>query len=65
MVSVKNTALVQNEPYTPGLSTEFVSRKFGIPLEDVAKLGSAENPFGPSPKAAAAIDKGRDRKSVV
>jgi histidinol-phosphate aminotransferase len=61
VVSVKNTALVQNEPYTPGLSTEFVSRKFGIPLEDVAKLGSAENPFGPSPKAAAAIDKGRTR----
>lgn len=61
MVSVKNTALVQNEPYTPGLSTEFVSRKFGIPLEEIAKLGSAENPFGPSPKAAAAIDKGRTR----
>jgi histidinol-phosphate aminotransferase len=59
MVSVKNVALIQNDPYTPGLSREFVAEKFGIPLEDVAKLGSAENPFGPSPKAAAAIEKAR------
>ncbi|HVR55540.1 MAG TPA: histidinol-phosphate transaminase [Pseudolabrys sp.] len=59
MVSVKNVALVQNEPYTPGLSTEYVAQKFGIALDEVAKLGSAENPFGPSPKAAAAIEKGR------
>jgi histidinol-phosphate aminotransferase len=59
MVSVKNVALVQNEPYTPGLSTEYVAQKFGISVSEVAKLGSAENPFGPSPKAAAAIEKGR------
>ncbi len=59
MVSVKNVALVQNDPYTPGLSREFVAKKFGIPLNDVAKLGSAENPFGPSPKAAAAVEKAR------
>ena len=38
-----------------GLTREFVSQAYGIPLDDVAKLGSAENPFGPSPKAAAAV----------
>jgi histidinol-phosphate aminotransferase len=59
MVSVKNVALTQNDPYTPGLSREFVAEKFGIPLKDVAKLGSAENPFGPSPKAAAAVERAR------
>jgi histidinol-phosphate aminotransferase len=59
MVSVKNIALVQNEPYTPGLSREYVAQKFGIAIGEVAKLGSAENPFGPSPKAAAAIESGR------
>jgi len=61
MVSVKNVALIEKEPYTPGLSTEYVSQKFGIALNEVAKLGSAENPFGPSPKAAAAIEKGRKK----
>jgi histidinol-phosphate aminotransferase len=59
MVTVANVALIQNDPYTPGLSREFVAEKFGIPLGDVAKLGSAENPFGPSPKAVAAIEKAR------
>ncbi len=61
MVSVANAALVKNEPYTPGLSTEYVAQTFGIALSEVAKLGSAENPFGPSPKALAAVDKARLR----
>jgi histidinol-phosphate aminotransferase len=64
MVSVKNVALTQNDPYTPGLSREFVAEKFGIPLKDVAKLGSAENPFGPSPKAAAAVERARAKIDV-
>ncbi|MBX9844526.1 MAG: histidinol-phosphate aminotransferase family protein [Xanthobacteraceae bacterium] len=59
MVSVKNVALIQNEPYTPGLSREYVAQKFGIALNEIAKLGSAENPLGPSPKAAAAVEKAR------
>jgi histidinol-phosphate aminotransferase len=61
MVSVGNAALVQNEPYTPGLSREYVARQFGIALSEIAKLGSAENPFGPSPKAYEAIERGRSR----
>lgn len=64
MVSVAAPALVENEPYTPGLSSEYVANKFGIALAEVAKLGSAENPFGPSPKALAAVEKGRDRLSL-
>ena len=61
MISVANAALVENEPYTPGLSTEYVAQRYGIALSEVAKLGSAENPFGPSPKALAAVDKARSR----
>lgn len=64
MVSVRNAALTENEPYTPGLSREYVSEKFGIELGEVAKLGSAENPFGPSPKAAAAIEKSRTKIDI-
>lgn len=62
MVSISSPALTGNEPYTPGLSREYVSKKFGVPLNEVAKLGSAENPFGPSPKAMAAIE---DARSLV
>jgi histidinol-phosphate aminotransferase len=61
MIEVSAPSLLVEEPYTPGLSREHVSSRYGIPLEDVAKLGSAENPFGPSPKAAAAIDEARSR----
>ena len=61
MVSVGNTALIKNEPYTPGLSSEYVAQKFGFAVSEVAKLGSAENPFGPSPKALKGIEKGRSK----
>ncbi len=50
-----NPSLLGKEAYVPGLTREYVSRTYGIPLDDVAKLGSAENPFGPSPKAAAVV----------
>ncbi len=46
-----NPSLEAKEAYVPGLTKEYVSRTYGIPLDEVAKLGSAENPFGPSPKA--------------
>jgi histidinol-phosphate aminotransferase len=57
MVAVHNRALVENEPYTPGLSREFVAQTYNIAPEKIAKLGSAENPFGPSPKALEAVQK--------
>jgi histidinol-phosphate aminotransferase len=55
MVAVHNRALIENEAYTPGLSREYVAQTFGIAPQEIAKLGSAENPFGPSPKALAAV----------
>jgi histidinol-phosphate aminotransferase len=55
MIEVSSPALLIEEAYTPGLSREYVAKTYGIPIDDVAKLGSAENPFGPSPLAAAAV----------
>ncbi|MGB7298517.1 MAG: histidinol-phosphate transaminase [Burkholderiaceae bacterium] len=52
---LSNESLRSSELYTPGLSREFVARKWSVPLDEVAKLGSAENPFGPSPKALDAV----------
>ncbi|MBU0760019.1 MAG: histidinol-phosphate transaminase [Candidatus Omnitrophica bacterium] len=47
---------IQNiKPYQPGKPIEEVKRELG--LRDVIKLASNENPFGPSPKAVAAIKK--------
>lgn len=43
------------ECYVPGLPTDWVARRYGIAPEQVAKLGSAENPLGPSPKAVEAV----------
>ena len=52
---LNNPALGAGEAYVPGLTQEYVSKTYGVPVDDVAKLGSAENPFGPSPKALAAV----------
>jgi len=41
------------KPYVPGKPIEEVERELGI--EGVIKMASNENPFGPSPKVAAAI----------
>lgn len=56
MVRPSVAALVEGQVYVPGLPKEHVAEKYGIPLEDIAKLGSAENPYGASPKAAEAIE---------
>ena len=42
------------EPYSPGKPISDVKRELG--LEYVIKLASNENPFGPSPKALAAVE---------
>jgi histidinol-phosphate aminotransferase len=39
-------------PYVPGRHAEAVKRQYG--LDEVTKLASNENPFGPSPRAVAA-----------
>jgi histidinol-phosphate aminotransferase len=55
MVQVSSPTLLE-DAYTPGLPREYVHQKFGIPLDDIAKLGSAENPFGASPMAMRAAE---------
>lgn len=52
---LSNPELGTKEAYVPGLTQDYVSRTYGVPMGDVAKLGSAENPYGPSPKALAAV----------
>ncbi len=44
------------ESYVPGLRIPEVVSRYGVPPEKVAKLASAENPLGPSPRAVKAIE---------
>ena len=56
-----HTGLKNPEYYVPGLTADYVADRYGIAAADVAKLGSAENPHGPSPKARAAVSDALDR----
>lgn len=42
-------------PYVAGRGIEEISRAYGIPPERIVKLGSNENPYGPSPAVRRAI----------
>ena len=46
--------------YVPIEPTDVLAERLGIAPEDVLKLDGNENPFGPSPKALAAIARERD-----
>lgn len=61
---LSNPALATCETYTPGLPAELVAARTGLAVADVAKLGSAENPFGPSPRAVEAVQGALARMSV-
>ncbi|MDF1557751.1 MAG: histidinol-phosphate transaminase [ANME-2 cluster archaeon] len=50
--------------YIPGKSTEDIFAGYGIRPEDIIKLGSNENPLGPSPRAVEAVRKMADSISV-
>jgi len=43
------------KPYVAGKGFTEISRKYGIPPESIVKLGSNENPYGPSPAAIRAM----------
>ena len=43
------------DSYVPGRSQDEIAEEFGLKKEDIIKLGSNENPWGPSPKAIEAI----------
>jgi len=45
------------DPYVPGRSQDEIAEEFGLKKEDIIKLGSNENPWGPSKKAVVAIEK--------
>ena len=44
------------DSYVPGKSQDEIAADFGVKKEDIIKLGSNENPWGPSPKAMQAIE---------
>ncbi|MDL2246882.1 histidinol-phosphate transaminase [Methanobrevibacter sp. OttesenSCG-928-K11] len=45
----------QLDPYVPGKSQDEIANKFNLKKEDIIKLGSNENPWGPSKKAIDAV----------
>ncbi|AMD16806.1 histidinol-phosphate aminotransferase [Methanobrevibacter sp. YE315] len=45
------------DSYVPGRSQDEIAKDFNLKKEDIIKLGSNENPWGPSPKALEAIKK--------
>jgi histidinol-phosphate aminotransferase len=47
--------LGQLKPYVAGKGFTEISRKYRLRQEDIVKLGSNENPYGPSPKVAEAL----------
>ena len=47
--------LSQLKPYIAGKGYTEITRKYKVPLEDIVKLGSNENPYGPSPQVARAL----------
>ncbi len=47
--------LSQLKPYVAGKGFGEISRKYGIAQEAIVKLGSNENPYGPSPKVTEAL----------
>ena len=44
------------DSYVPGRSQDEIASDFNLKKEDIIKLGSNENPWGPSPKAIKAIE---------
>ena len=47
--------LEKPEYYVPGLPVDVVAHRYGLSPSEISKLGSAENPYGPSPRATAAV----------
>lgn len=54
MVNVKKV-VKKLDPYVPGRSIMEIARKYGLYPDEIIKLGSNENPWGPSPQAVKAI----------
>ena len=50
-----NSFLPTLPTYQPGRPIEEVARELGLPTDSISKVASNENPFGPSPRALAAL----------
>jgi len=61
MIPIRSNIL-QMQPYLPGKPIEEVKRELG--LSRVIKLASNENPFGPSPKAIAAVREAAEKMHI-
>lgn len=64
VIRPSSEALVSGEVYVPGLPREYIVARYGVPADDIAKLASAENPHGASPKAVAAVEEARQRLDI-
>ncbi|WP_420644410.1 histidinol-phosphate transaminase [Candidatus Leptofilum sp.] len=51
--------IAEMEPYVPIVPFEVLSARLGRAPEEIVKLDANENPYGPSPKALAALRDGR------
>ncbi|MGI9615207.1 MAG: pyridoxal phosphate-dependent aminotransferase [Acidimicrobiales bacterium] len=60
-IKFSHAGLANPEFYVPGLPIDDVAARYGIAPDEIAKLGSAENPFGPSPLARQAVADTLDR----
>ncbi len=56
MVKIRKSVKTLN-PYVPGRSIKEIAKKYGLNPDEIIKLGSNENPLGPSPKAMEALSK--------
>ncbi|MGD1088986.1 MAG: histidinol-phosphate transaminase [Verrucomicrobiota bacterium] len=54
---ITNAALKSLPTYQPGRPIEEVARELNLPANEIIKVASNENPFGPSPLAIAAMQK--------
>jgi len=61
---LSHDGLADAETYVAGLPRQYVADRYNIPVDEVAKLGSAENPFGSSPLAAKAVLDAHDQLSI-
>jgi len=64
MISPSVAALTDGEIYVPGLPAEHLINTYGIPADQISKLGSAENPHGTSPLALRAVSQVLDRMAI-
>lgn len=44
------------EPYTPIVPLDILAARLGLPVDRLIKLDANENPYGPSPRVAAALE---------